>query len=60
MSKVVSMQSSNKYAGQNSIFVFFCYESAELWDVLLEMWFIDGLSMYAKENAKKNMQNIAE
>jgi hypothetical protein len=51
--KVVSTQSANKYAGQNSMFALFCYESAELRDVLLELWFIDGLSMYAKEDAKK-------
>ncbi len=52
MAKVVSTQSANKYAGQNSMFALFCYESAELRDVLLEPWFIDGLSMHAKENAK--------
>jgi hypothetical protein len=51
--KVVSAQSDNKYAGQNSMFALFCYKSAELQDVLLEPWFIDGLSMHAKENAKK-------
>jgi hypothetical protein len=31
----------------------FCYKSAETLDVLLEPWFIDGLSMHANENAKK-------
>ncbi len=31
------------------MFALFCYKSAEL----LEPWFIDGLSMHAKENAKK-------
>ncbi len=56
MAKVVSMQSANKYAGQNSMFALFCYKYAELWDVLLKPWFIDGLSMHAKENAKKNTQ----
>ncbi len=35
------------------MFALFCYESAELGDVLLELWLIDGLSMHAKENAKK-------
>jgi hypothetical protein len=53
MAKVVSTQSANKYAGQNSMFALFCYESAELRNVLLELWFIDGLSMHAKENAEK-------
>ncbi len=47
------MLSANKYAGQNSIFALFCYKSAELQDVVLEPWFIDGLSMHAEENAKK-------
>ncbi len=59
MAKVVSTQSAKKYAGQNSMFAFFCYKSAELWDVLLEPRFIDGLSMHAKENAKKNTQKNA-
>jgi hypothetical protein len=31
------------------MFALFCYESAELWDVLFEPWFIDGFSMHAKE-----------
>ncbi len=53
MAKVVSTQSANKYAGQNLMFALFCYDSAELWNVLFELWFIDGLSMHAKENAKK-------
>jgi hypothetical protein len=35
------------------MFALFCYKSAELRDVLLEPWYIDGLSMHAKENAKK-------
>ncbi len=53
MAKVVSTQSANKYAGQNSMVTLFCYESVELRDVLWEPWFIDGLSMLAKENATK-------
>jgi hypothetical protein len=28
MAKVVSTQSANKYAGQNSMFALFCYETA--------------------------------
>ncbi len=58
MAKVVSNQSADKYAWQNSMFALFCYESAELQDVLLEPWFIDGLSMHAKENAKKTTQKM--
>ena len=53
MAKVVSVQSSNKYAGQNPIFAMFCYESAELRDDLLEQWFVDKLRMITTENAKK-------
>ena len=53
MAKVVSVQSSNKYAGQNSIFAMFCYESAELCDALMEQWFVDKLRLITTENAKK-------
>ena len=34
--KVISMQSADKYAGQNATFAMFCYKSDELWDTLLE------------------------
>ena len=53
MAKVVSVQSSNKYAGQNPIFAMFCYKSAELRDDLLEQWFVDKLRTITNENAKK-------
>jgi hypothetical protein len=60
MEKVISMQSADEYAGQNSIFMIFCYKSAELRDVLLAQLLIDGLSMHAKENMRrKNMQKNA-
>ncbi len=52
MAKVISMQSANTYAGQNANFAFFCYQSVELRDALLERWFIELLSMIANENAK--------
>ena len=35
MSKVISSQSTTKYAGQNATFAIFCYHSIELREVLL-------------------------
>ena len=53
MAKVISMQSADKYAGQNATFAMFCYESDELRDILLENWFIENLGNIANQNAKK-------
>ena len=59
MEKVVSKQSANKSVGKNSIFAIFCYESAELCELLLELWFIQHLDEHASETLKKKMQRIA-
>ena len=59
MAKVISMQSADKYAGQNATFAMFCYESDELRDIFLENWFIENLGNIANQNAKKNMQKVA-
>ena len=53
MAKVISMQSADKYAGQNATFVMFCYKSDKLQDALLEKWFIENLGNIANQNAKK-------
>jgi hypothetical protein len=53
MSKVISLQSTNKYAGQNATFALFCYHSDELRDVLLELWFIAEIGLFANEYAKQ-------
>jgi hypothetical protein len=37
MAKVISKQSTDKYAGKKYIFDIFCYESAELRELLLEL-----------------------
>ena len=58
MAKVISMQSADKYAGQNATFAMFCYESDELWDALLEKWFIENLGNIANQNAKKIHKNF--
>jgi len=53
MSKVISLQSTNKYAGQNATFALFCYHSDELRDVLLEPWFIAEIGLFATEYVKQ-------
>ena len=53
MSKVISLQSTNKYAGQNATFALFCYHSDKLRDVLLEPWFIAEIGLFATEYAKQ-------
>ncbi len=53
MAKVVSKQFANKYVGQNSILAIFCYESAELRELLLEPWFIQQLDKHTTETLKK-------
>ncbi len=42
MGKCVSPNSLEKYAGQNSIFLMYCYERNNYHD-LLEPWFVDKL-----------------
>ena len=54
MVKVVSEGSADKYAGQNSTFALYCYKSADLCDLLLEPWFIEGLHELRTETKKKN------
>jgi len=53
MSKVISLQSTTEYAGQNATFAIFCYHSIELWEVLLEPWFIEEVSLQATEFFKQ-------
>ena len=53
MSKVISVQSTKKYAGQNATFAFFCYHSEKLWNVLLEPWFIEEVRLQATAHAKQ-------
>ena len=53
MAKVISMQSADKYAGQNATFAIFCYNSIELRDDLLEPWFIEEISLHATEFLKQ-------
>jgi len=53
MSKVISLQSTTKYAGQNATFAIFCYHSIELRDDLLEPWFIEEVSLQTTEFAKQ-------
>ena len=53
MSKVISLQSITKYAGQNATFAIFCCHSIELRDVLLEPWFIEEVSLQATEYTKQ-------
>jgi hypothetical protein len=53
MSKVISLQSTTKYAGQNATFAIFCYHSIELRDDLLEPWFIEEVSLQATEFVKQ-------
>ena len=53
MSKVISSQSTTKYAGQNATFAIFCYHSIELREVLLEPWFIEEVSLQATEFFKQ-------
>jgi hypothetical protein len=54
MAKVVSTKSAVLYAQQNSIFVLFCYETADhLRDLLLEPWFIEGLNACESATQKK-------
>jgi hypothetical protein len=58
MAKVISMQSANKYAGQNSIFAFFCYKSAELRDVLWSRGLL-MVSICMQKKMQKNTQKNA-
>ncbi len=53
MLKVISSQSTTKYAGQNATFAIFCYHSIELREVLLEPWFIEEVSLQATEFFKQ-------
>ncbi len=53
MSKVINLQSTNKYAGKNATFALFCYHSDELRVVLLEPWFIAEIGLFATEYAKQ-------
>jgi hypothetical protein len=55
MAKVVSKQSTDNYAGQNSMFAIFCYKSAELREHLLEPWFIQHLDEHQTETLKKKI-----
>ena len=59
MAKVISMQSADKYAGQNATFAMFCYKSDELQVALLRKWFIEILGDIVNQNAKKKMQKNA-
>ena len=54
MAKVVSEGSADKYAGQNSVLALYCYKSADLCDLLLEPWFIEGLHKLRTETKMKN------
>ena len=58
MSKVISLQSTNKYAGQNATFAIFCYHSDKLRDVLLEPWSIEEVSLQATAYAKQRRAKI--
>jgi len=53
MAQCVATNSSNKYAGQNSGFAMFCFDSTVLRDHLLEPWFIEGMIPIEKPNDRK-------
>jgi hypothetical protein len=58
MSKMISLHSTTKYAGQNATFAIFCYHSIELRDNLLEPLFIEEVSLQATEFAKQQHAKI--
>ena len=43
MGKIVAKNSARNYARQNTHFVLYCFESADLRDRLLEPWFVEKL-----------------
>ena len=53
MAKIVSKKSANKYLRQHSMFAIFLYDSADLHELLLEPWFIQGLAVLATDTQKK-------
>ena len=58
MAQCVATNSSNKYAGQNSGFAMFCFDSTELRDHLLEPWFIEGMRRIEKPNNRKKYAKV--
>ena len=58
MLKVISLQSTNKYAGQIDTFALFCNHSDKLRDILLEPWFIEEIGSFATEYAKQRYVNV--
>ena len=58
MAQCVAKNSSNKYAGQNSGFAMFCFDSTELRDHLLELWFIEGMRRIEKPNDRMKYAKV--
>ncbi len=58
MAQCVATNSSNKYAGQNSGFAMFRFDSTELRDHLLEPWFIEGMRRIEKPNDRKKYAKV--
>ena len=53
MGKIVAKNSARNYARQNTHFVLYCFESADLRDRLLEPWFVEKLEECRNVSARK-------
>ena len=53
MGKIVAKNSARNYARQNTHFVLYCFESADLRDRLLEPWFVEKLKECRNVSARK-------